>query len=144
MQHQVPQFIEIEDKIFGPLTFKQFLYLIGGGGASFLLWKILPSFLAILVSAPIIALSVALAFFKMNNRPFIEVVESAFQFFMGGKLYIWKKEPKKQEGGVVVENQTDSLYIPRLSDSKLKDIAWSLGVKNSMYAEEVESKKTEF
>ena len=27
MQYQVPQFIEVEDKIFGPLTFKQFLYI---------------------------------------------------------------------------------------------------------------------
>ncbi|MFM2424198.1 MAG: hypothetical protein RLZZ70_589, partial [Candidatus Parcubacteria bacterium] len=30
MQFEVPQFIEIEDKIFGPLTWKQFLY-VGGG-----------------------------------------------------------------------------------------------------------------
>jgi len=144
MQHQVPQFIEVEDKIFGPLTFKQFLYLVGSGGATFFIFKILPFFFAILVSAPIVALGLALAFYKMNNRPFIEILEASFQYIMGGKLYIWKKEPKKQENKVVVENQADSLYIPRLSDSKLKDIAWSLGVKNSMYAEEVESKKTEF
>ncbi|TSC80302.1 MAG: hypothetical protein G01um101429_152 [Parcubacteria group bacterium Gr01-1014_29] len=31
-QFQVPQFIEVEDKIFGPLTTKQFFYLLGGGG----------------------------------------------------------------------------------------------------------------
>jgi hypothetical protein len=30
MRHEVPQFIDIEDKIFGPLTFLQGLYLIGG------------------------------------------------------------------------------------------------------------------
>ena len=45
MQFQVPQFIEIEDKIFGPLTFKQFIYLAGGGGLCFLLYTILPFFL---------------------------------------------------------------------------------------------------
>jgi len=141
MQHQVPQFIEVEDKIFGPLTFKQFLYLVGGGGASFFLFKALPFFFAMLLIAPIVALSIALAFYRMNNRPFVEILESYFQYLMGGKLYIWKKEPKKQEDKVVVENQADSLYIPRLSDSKLKDIAWSLGVKDSMYAEEVQNKE---
>ena len=35
MRFQVPQFIEIESKIFGPLTFKQFIYLAGGGGRNF-------------------------------------------------------------------------------------------------------------
>jgi hypothetical protein len=29
MQFRVPQFIDIEDKLFGPLTFKQFIYLAG-------------------------------------------------------------------------------------------------------------------
>ena len=42
MQFQVPQFIEIEDKIFGPLTFKQFIYLAGGVGASIVLWLYIP------------------------------------------------------------------------------------------------------
>ncbi len=32
MRFEVPQFIDVEDKIFGPFTFKQFLYLAGGAG----------------------------------------------------------------------------------------------------------------
>ncbi|TSC61742.1 MAG: SsrA-binding protein, partial [Parcubacteria group bacterium Athens0416_74] len=32
MQFQVPQFIEVEDKIVGPLTFKQFVFIAGGLG----------------------------------------------------------------------------------------------------------------
>ena len=32
MRFEVPQFIEIEDKIFGPFTWKQFVYLAGGVG----------------------------------------------------------------------------------------------------------------
>ncbi|NCT02072.1 PrgI family protein, partial [Candidatus Parcubacteria bacterium] len=32
MRFEVPQFIEVEDKIFGPLTWRQFLYLSGGLG----------------------------------------------------------------------------------------------------------------
>jgi len=46
MQYQVPQFIEIEDKIFGPLTLKQFLYLAGGGGLCLLFFTLLPLYLA--------------------------------------------------------------------------------------------------
>jgi len=32
MRFEVPQFIEVEDKIFGPFTWKQFIYLMGGEG----------------------------------------------------------------------------------------------------------------
>ena len=47
MQFQVPQFIEVEDKIFGPLTFKQFVYVLGGAGACYLLWRVLPIYAAV-------------------------------------------------------------------------------------------------
>ena len=129
MKFQVPQFIEIEDKIFGPFTFKQFVYLIGGGGLSFILYSIFPLFIAILFIAPVIALALSLAFYKMNNKPFIEVLENAFRFTVGKKLYIWKKMPKK-----TIKKETkkeEPTYIPKLSDSKLKELSWSLGVKDT-------------
>ena len=34
MMFSVPQFIDVEDKIIGPLTLKQFIYLAGGAGLS--------------------------------------------------------------------------------------------------------------
>ena len=102
MRFQVPQFIEVEDKIFGPLTLKQFIYLAGGGGLSFLVYVLLNSFLlsAIPIFA-IMAISIAMAFYKVNNKPLINVAEYAFKYFFGNKLYIWKKtetpRPKTQE-----------------------------------------------
>jgi hypothetical protein len=42
MHYQVPQFIEIEDKIFGPLTLKQFIYLAGGVGLCLIFFSLLP------------------------------------------------------------------------------------------------------
>ncbi|MCI0619232.1 PrgI family protein [bacterium] len=133
MQFQVPQFIEVEDKVVGPLSFKQFLYLAGGAGLSFVLWIFLPTFIAFLVIIPVVALSLALAFYKVNNKPFSFILESAIRYFLGGKLYIWKKEPKKvtpkkQVSGV--GGGETSVYVPRLSESKLRDLAWSLDVKD--------------
>jgi len=127
MQFQTPQFIEIEDKIFGPLTFKQFIYVAGGAGISFVLYVYLPSFLAIFLIVPIIGFALALAFYRPNNKPFIEVVESAFKYAISKKLYIWHKKPaaKKQ---TETEAQKTKLYVPKLSDSKLKDLAWGLDV----------------
>ncbi|MEK7081408.1 MAG: PrgI family protein, partial [Patescibacteria group bacterium] len=124
---QIPQFIEVEDKIFGPLTFKQFIYLVGGGGISFVLYSVLPFFLAILLIIPVVGLSLALAFYKINNKPFIGVLEAAFRYALGNKLYIWKKSDRaaihKEES---ITGQ--SVYVPKISDSKLKDLSWSLDV----------------
>lgn len=132
MQFQVPQFIEVEDKIFGPLTFKQFIYLGGGGGLSVLLFLFLPGLIAWPLILVIVALSVALAFYKINNRPFVNVLESAVRYSTGGKLYIWKKKTKKatpQSRKADVSDPLANLYVPHLSDSKLKDLSWSLDVQ---------------
>ncbi|HEX9609118.1 MAG TPA: PrgI family protein [Candidatus Paceibacterota bacterium] len=135
MRFQVPQFIEVEDKIFGPFTGKQFVYLAGGGGIAFVLWALLPNFLAILIAAPIVGFTLALAFYKINNRPFIYVLQSAFNYSLRNKLYIWHKQDREPTSKSRMINERESLLqVPKLSQSKLKDIAWSLDIKESMYS----------
>jgi len=136
MPYEIPQFIDIEDKIFGPLSLKQFLYLVGGAGLSYLIWVSMPIFFAILTIIPVLGLSASLAFYKVNNLPFINVLQNAIRYFFNKKLYIWKKEPpkiKKQEGKIT-ENISNTSLIPKLSESKLRDLAWGLDVRQSLYA----------
>jgi len=129
MKFQVPQFIEVEDKIFGPLTFKQFIYVAGGGGLSFTLYKLLPIFISIIPIIGVVGFSLALAFYTKNNKPFINILESAFKYWTSSKLYIWEKEqkkiPEKKEVNIVSQ-----LNIPRLSNSKLKELSWGLDIKD--------------
>ncbi|MEY4747291.1 MAG: hypothetical protein RLZZ416_340 [Candidatus Parcubacteria bacterium] len=137
MQFQVPQFIEVEDKIFGPLTFKQFIYMGGGAGACYLLWRTLP----LVVAAPFIVviggLAAALAFFQWNGRPFILALESAFFFFARNKLYLWNNERKKKVVPPVIgalDQRKAEVYVPKLSESKLHELAWSLDIKERIAA----------
>jgi hypothetical protein len=135
MQFQVPQFIEIEDKIFGPLTLKQFIYIAGGVGAVIAIYIYIPSkILAIIIGLPIIAFSVALAFYKKNGKSFIDIVEAGFYYYIGEKLYIWKKVEKKPENNIVDEIQKakSMVSVPKMSESKLKDLTWSLDIKESL------------
>ena len=137
MNFQVPQFIEVEDQIFGPLTFKQFVYLAGGGGTCFLIWQVIPiPFIAIIVIAPFAALTLALAFYKINNRPFILVLESASRYFFSSKLFIWRKQAPKIGAAAASTalglSGQRNVNIPKLSSSKLKDLAWSLDVKETI------------
>ena len=133
MRFQVPQFIDVEDKIFGPLTLKQFVYVAGGAGITVILFTFLNKFFAFILAAPFIGVSVALAFYKPNNRPFVFSLESMIHYFFGEKLYVWKKIPKK-----VVRREDDlsglnslppQLVVPHVSGSKLKDMNWNLDVK---------------
>ena len=139
MRYQVPQFIEIEDKIFGPLTLNQFIYMAGGAGISFVIYVFLNNImLALIPIAAVMGISSALAFFKMNNRPLVAVVESAFHYFVGNKLYIWKKvDPvPAQTTAAAAEDARKyaSIMVPKISDSKLKDLSWSLDVQEKMSA----------
>jgi hypothetical protein len=132
MRFQVPQFIEVEDKIFGPLTIKQFIYLVGGAGLSFIVYTLIGNlFISIIVILPIMAFAIALAFYKINNKPFINVVEAAFSYILNSKLYVWKKVEKPIEAKKAADNIVADFYVPKLSDSKLKDLTWSLDIKQS-------------
>lgn len=141
MRFEVPQFVDIEDKIFGPLTFKQFIYIAGGAGVSVVAWIFLPRFIGILVIGVAMGLGLALAFYKFNGKPFVFVIEAALRYAVGGKLYIWKKEPKKAVPHAAKAADESELAVPRLSDSKLRDLAWSLDVHDSLYSETEEAKK---
>ncbi|MBP6912010.1 MAG: PrgI family protein [Candidatus Pacebacteria bacterium] len=126
MQFKVPQFIEIEDKIFGPFTFKQFVYLVGGAALCYILYRVLPGFIAFFFILPVASFAGALTFYKPNGKPFIHRVQAFLTFHTNSKLYLWKKEARKKEA--VVEENKDQEYIPRLSDSKLKELSWGLDV----------------
>ncbi len=132
MRFQVPQFIEVEDKVFGPLTVKQFIYLAGGGGLTYLIYAFIPFLFALILIPIIVVGALLLAFYKINERPFIYTLESAVKFYTGNKLYIWKKTQPKQTPPQEKPLQTHINQVsqtPTLSESKLKDLAWSLDIK---------------
>ena len=133
MRYQVPQFIDVEDRIFGPLTIKQFVYLAGGAGLSFTLWRFLPLFIALIVIAPVIALSLGLAFYKVNNRPLLTTLEYATNYLFGKKLYLWKtKKELPKQARIKTKKESELISVPKLSESKLKDLAWSLDIKENI------------
>lgn len=141
MRYQVPQFIEVEDKIFGPLTFKQFVYLAGSGGVCIALYTLLPLYFAILFGLPFVAAGLALAFYKVNDRPFIVVIEHAFKYFMGSKLYLWRPRPATNTEAQDIAPVHSKVAVPPLSESKLRDLAWSLNIKDQTQMGVIDAEK---
>lgn len=137
MQYQIPQFIEIEDQIFGPFTFRQFIYILGGAGISYVIYRVLPIYISIFLIIPTVVFAGALAFYKVNNRPFINIVESAINYFVNSKLYLWKKnwnkeKPKENVDIEIHKKETSAYKIPTISQSKLKELSWSLDINDKI------------
>ncbi len=132
MRYQVPQFIEVEDKIFGPLTLKQFIYLAGGAGLCLIFFSLLPIYITVILSIPVLAFSAGLAFYQVNGRPLIVVLEHAFGYVFGNKLYLWKQHQGKAPAASTpaAPATASALPVPKLSESRLKDLAWSLNIKD--------------
>lgn len=97
MQFQVPQFIDIEDKIFGPLTLKQFLYLCGAGAVSFLLFFTLTVPVWIGFSVVLMGFAAGLAFIRINGQPLSKMLVAAAEYIWLPKFYLWHFVSPQQE-----------------------------------------------
>lgn len=132
-QFQVPQFIDVEDKIFGPLTAKQFLYLLGGGGFFAILWVLpLPSIIFWLLALPIVGFFAALAFLNVNGQPFIQVLNNALNHFSNPRMYIWKKKELQAKPKQQIIEGVSAAPLPKLTGRKLQDLAWSLDINDKL------------
>lgn len=134
MQFRVPQFIDLEDKIIGPLTLKQFAYVLGAGGFSFIIWTFIPiKIIAIILILAVSSLFLSLAFLKINNRPFADILESAFAYYTGSKIYTWKQpQPETQRAETkiekVVAETAKEITVAKVNKDRLHDIALGLDV----------------
>ncbi len=127
MQFRLPQFLDIEDKVFGPFTFKQFGYLLGALAFAYIFWKLIPfKIISILFILIFSGTFLALAFVKINNRPFADILEAAYKFILGNKTYVWikKKEeiaPEKSELRII-ENLKREAEIKKNKEIEAKHI----------------------
>ena len=133
MQFKVPQFIEHEAKIFGPLTFKQFIVVGSAGLISLILFFIFGDnfFLWLVVSGIIIGTSISLVFVQVEGITLIALIGKSIGFFTNPRIYIWKKKAfstrfvskkeEKKDNDILKKKKTT---LKRSEGSKIKKL-WS-------------------
>lgn len=94
MRFNVPQFIDVEDKIIGPLSLKQFFVALFGALALIFLWYFFQLWFVLLLGIPLAIAVIAFIFLKINGRPFTAVVSAWFNYYLNPRTYIWKKTEK--------------------------------------------------
>ncbi|MDD3662576.1 MAG: PrgI family protein [Candidatus Pacebacteria bacterium] len=126
----MPQFIDIEDKLFGPFSFRQFAYLVGGGGLIYLLFRVLPLWIAIIPMLLVGGLTGLLTFYRINNKPFAYYLQAGISYFISNKLYIWKQRLAKPDDKKEEVASEPISVLPNVSVDSIKDLSWSLDVED--------------
>jgi len=134
MRFQVPQFIEHEPKVIGPLTFRQFIYLGVPGAIAFFLYFLAPFPVFLAASVLLGGIGFVFAFIKIGGRNLPSILLNIVSFTLAPKRYIWKKgmvpmampqaQPQVQAPG-----ETQKREIKLVQKSKIKDLATKVETK---------------
>ncbi|MBN1326060.1 PrgI family protein [Candidatus Falkowbacteria bacterium] len=89
----VPQFIDVESKIIGPITTRQFLILMVAGMIDFIAYKLLYFNTFIVVAVLVTGIFGIIAFLKINGMPFHFFFLNLVQTLRKPTLRIWNKLP---------------------------------------------------
>lgn len=88
----MPQFIDVEDKIIGPITVRQFVLMVVAALIAFILYRSL-SLLAFGISVALdVGIFATLAFAKINGRPIHFFFVNLIQTYQRPNIRVWNKE----------------------------------------------------
>jgi len=94
VKFQVPQFIETETKLIGPLTLKQFLFVAGGASMAGMESVLFSGFIPLVLVLSTLAFFGTLAFVKVDGQPFLNYLAYLLSYILGSKQYVFKpKQP---------------------------------------------------
>ncbi|MEK7094126.1 MAG: PrgI family protein [Patescibacteria group bacterium] len=95
MQFQVPQFIEAEDRIIGPLSLRQFGYLCLAGVFSAILYFTVNIVAWVLFSIVLVSIALVVGFVKIQGQDMIRIGTAYVRYFWRPQHYVWQREGQK-------------------------------------------------
>ncbi len=124
----VPQFIEKEDKILGPITVRQFLITLGATFVLFIEFRLLTLPYFILAAIPTAGLAGVFAFLKVNGQPFHIFFINFLQTTTRPKMRVWQKGLSDAELKVLIAKPPAPPHAPakrkaRPKSTRLRDLA---------------------
>jgi hypothetical protein len=93
LQFKVPQNIDLQDKIIGPLTLVQFTVLVVSGLVFYATLRFTNLITVLVVGTPILLLGIALSIVKIQDQPFSHFLIASLGYFWRPKLRVWQKDP---------------------------------------------------
>ena len=115
-QLQVPQFIDVEDKILGPITMRQFFIMIIPLGTGILLYFLLKFWLMIIIEIPITIGCAVFAFYRPYGMRFSKFFSAFLSYSLKPRMFIWKHEENEQS---MFETNVTSAEAPETTKKAL-------------------------
>ena len=126
-QFVVPQFLDVEDKVIGPITVRQFIILLAAGGMEFVAWKWTDFSLFIAETIFNGIFTILFAFIKINGRPVHYFLLNFIQTTKRPWLSIWNKEFLRGEffskKDAHETKRTVTVIKPHLGTSRLAELS---------------------
>jgi len=144
-QFLVPQFIDVEPKILGPLNLRQFIIIVIGIVAAVLCYKFADLALFILECIVIVCIVILVGFIKVNGREFHFFLLDVITFVFGSNIRVWRKEERLQfvlEAKAAVEKEFDNEKV-EIRGNKLSELSLLLDTGGAYRAENFEEEETE-
>lgn len=142
MTTKIPQNVDKEDKLVGPLTLKQFLYMLGGAAFTFVTYQYaVQGYLYftefVLIGILIMGFASMLAFVQINGRPFTTFLANLGQFIISPKRKLWQKEDAMAEAPVKLTNTSPTARpaTKSVNKSQLEKLANILDTGGKMNGE---------
>ena len=96
-QFVVPQFIEAEDRIIGPVTTRQFLILLVTSLTIAVFYKLLPFLYFVIVGILLLMVGLIFAFIRVNGMPFHFFLLNLVQTTKKARVRVWDKTPTERD-----------------------------------------------
>ncbi|MDO9399411.1 MAG: PrgI family protein [bacterium] len=139
-QFTIPQFIDVEDKIIGPITTRQFVILLAGAMLIAVFYKIFDFTLFIVASISVLIIAVAFSFIKVNGRPLHFFILNITQTLKRPGVRVWNHTIGKIEAEYEVEDKKQiEQVIPsarRYNASRLAELSLIVDTKGAYKGEE--------
>ena len=119
-QFTVPQFIDVEDKIFGPITARQFIILISAAGPIFLCYKLFDMALFLLTAFLIGGTALIFAFVKINGQAFHYFVLNIGETMRKPSRRLWYKSYTNDALKVFINEHKE--FAKRLKEGKVDKV----------------------
>ncbi len=124
MLFSTPQFIDVEDKIAGPLTWRQLLWMIGMVVTLLVVYTMIGSIVFFVLAVPIILLFCALAFYRPQGQPLIIFLFHGLSFFFRPKVAVWERPVARRKSvPTVVAATKPAVREKRISSEELHRLA---------------------
>lgn len=127
MQYSVPQFIDVEDKVVGPFTGKQALFMVIGFGILIVAFTFFQFSFFMIIALPTIIMTLLFAFWKPKGYTVSRWITNIINFSTTPHLYIWRREPESRMFKLTQKKKNnEDIEETKVSKNRIKELAWLL------------------